>query len=58
MTPYSPKLDSRSHSSLIILLIASAADIVDFIEYASVFQIVSGFKGVDYLMGYLKFKTN
>ena len=51
MTPHTYKLDRNSHSSLIILLLSCAADLVDFIEYINVEEIVDYFEGVTQIMG-------
>ena len=53
MSPYTEKLNLTSHSTLIISLLASAADLVDFIEYINVGKIIEALHGVDPIMGIL-----
>jgi hypothetical protein len=45
------KLDKSAHSTLVILLVTSAADLVDFVEYVNVEKIVEDFGNVDPIMG-------
>ncbi len=50
-TPYSERLDRNAHSSLIIILLSSSADMADFIEYINIPEIVDYFDGIHPIMG-------
>lgn len=45
------KLDKNSHSLLVIMFVTSAADLVDFVEYVNVEEILNDFGSVDPIMG-------
>jgi hypothetical protein len=44
------KLDRSAHSTLVIFLLTSAADLVDFVEYINIEKIVEQFHGLDAIM--------
>ncbi len=46
MTPHSERIDQKTHSGLVILLLTSAADIIDFFEYARIPTIAYHFNSV------------
>ncbi len=48
----SSKLDKNSHSLLVIMFVTSAADLVDFVEYVNVEEILNDFGSVNPIMGF------
>ena len=49
------RLTSTDHANLIISLVISAADLVDFIEYVNIKDIVVDLNGVDSIIGKLSY---
>jgi hypothetical protein len=47
----SSKLNKHSHSLLVIMFVTSAADLVDFVEYVNIEEILNDFESVDPIMG-------
>jgi hypothetical protein len=51
ITPHSKQIDSKSHSALVILLLISAADIVDFADYSKNPTIVYKLNNFNAILG-------
>jgi hypothetical protein len=59
ITPHSLRIEQKSHSALVILLLTSAADIVDFADYAKNPSIVNELNNFNSILGniYYLFKS-
>ncbi len=58
ISPKSKNVDKNEHASLAVILLISATDLVDFVEYVNIDEIVHYFKGVDEIMGKLEISSN